>query len=595
MTPINRRQALAAGAGAFLSVSTASAKRRDAMRALTPSQITTVDEHPDWYMHSAGVAVVGNELVCTYRKSDEHMASVVDIWCARSKDGGRTWTDHKLISPSSWEKDKAAWVAPQLTQLRNGDLLLIVDKGNKKFKQDWPMLSQWQMADRGMQNYLFVSKDGGRTWQGPRKIDDVGGEPGYIVELSNGDLMYTRTDSKPTDAIKVPPMPWGPNYYRSTAVFSSDKGQTWNRTSAIADDPFGGDCEVGVVELTPGHLLAISRIGHGGGNLGQPSRFIYSSDYGRTWGKPQISPLYAQRAIVRKLASGKLLVTYRNAWGTPATYAFLWDPSEKLVYHPNSFIWDENCCQMRDGAMEVTTSEGREKAVEFVLYPVEDDDSAVEMEAEVMVKSTDRNGVSLSAGSVIRLLPNRIELADRPAVGFALDTTKWHNYRIVNRGRKITVYVDGVEKLSASNEGIFNRLVRFGNRRSARSGSGNIDSQTASDVTATSRPKPLRGLNYTENASQSMWRAVSAKVTNRRDHSIDWRWNARDGYPDQFRRDRMILLEKAGSFSGGDCGYGGWAQLKDGSVALLDYNIGTPPAPRPRLRCYRFSEKDFHS
>ena len=594
-TKITRRSVIAATAAA-LTPSFAAKPRRSAMRALSASQIVTVDEHPDWYMHSAGVAVVGdNELVCTYRKSDEHMASRVDIWSARSKDGGRTWGEHKLISGSSWENDKACWVAPQLTQLRDGRLLLIADKGNKKSKQDWPMLSQWQMPDRGMQNWLFESKDNGRTWSGPRKIDEVGGEPGYILELSNGTLMYTRTDSKPTKAIKVPAMPWGPNYYRSTAVFSDDKGKTWNRTVSLADDPFGGDCEVGVVELAPGKLMAITRIGDGGGRFGQPSRIFYSNDYGKTWSKPHQSPMYAQRAIVRKLASGKLLCTYRNAWGTPATYAFLWDPSETLTWQPNSFIWDESCCALRDGAMEIKSGEGRAKAVEFSFYPVEDDDSSVDLEAELMVKSADANGCAISAGGTVRFLPNRIELADRPSDGFAFDTTKWHKYRIVSRDKKISIYADGQLKLEASNTGIFNRLVRIGNRRPLSSGSGNIDSQTTPDVTATSRPKPLRGTSYAQNASHSLWRSVAVKVTNRRDQSIDWKWNASEGYLDQFRRDRMLLLEKVGSFSAGDAGYGGWAQKKDGSIVLLDYNAGDPPAPRPRLRAYHLRESDFQS
>src|SRR5262249_15612844 len=157
---------------------------------------------------------------------------------------------------------------------------------------------------RGMSNWLMTSRDGGRTWDGPRKIDDVGGEPGYISELSNGDWMYTRTDSAPTTAKKYPSMPWGANYYRSTAVFSSDRGKTWDRTVAITDDPLIGDCEVGVAEYARGKLIAVSRIGDAGSSLAQPSRFIYSNDYGRTWSKPQLSPIYGHRAYLRKLRDG---------------------------------------------------------------------------------------------------------------------------------------------------------------------------------------------------------------------------------------------------------------------------------------------------
>ena len=593
MTHTTRRNVLKICAGALVTRG-AKASTRGGMREVAQSNIVTVAEDPEWYFHCAGVAAVGNELVCTYRKSDEHTASRVMEWCARSADGGRTWGDHRMIADSSWENDKACWIAPQLTKLRDGRLVLIADRGVKKSKQDWPMLSQWQKPDRGMSNHLFFSSDGGRAWEGPRKIDDIGGEPGYITELSNGSWMFTRTESLPTNAIKVPTMPWGPIYYRNTAVFSGDKGKTWNRTSVLADDPLYGDAETGVVELAPGRLLAITRVGDGGGKYGQPSRFIYSSDSGKTWGKPVLSPMYGHRPIVRMLRSGKVLVTYRNCWGTSASYAFRFDPAETFPYQPNSMIWDENRCQLRDGALEIRSGEGREKAVEFGLYPVEDDDSAIEMEAELLVKEADANGCLICAGAWLRFTPTRVMLADRPSDGFDIDASQWHKYRIVNQGKRITVHVDGKQKLEASNEGIFVRYVRFGNRANGSAApAGNVKPKAQPALPGDARPRPLTGSAYSANASQSFWRSVSIKVENRRDNSVVWQWSAQRGYPDQFRRDRMIRLERCGSFAVGDCGYSGWTQSSDGKIVVADYSIGNPPARRPRLRAYLMQEGDF--
>jgi hypothetical protein len=65
-----------------------------------------------------------------------------------------------------WEPDRACWVAPQLGSTRDGRLLLLIDRGEKLSKFDWPMLSQWQMKNRGMSNQLFISKDRGHTWDG---------------------------------------------------------------------------------------------------------------------------------------------------------------------------------------------------------------------------------------------------------------------------------------------------------------------------------------------------------------------------------------------------------------------------------------------
>ena len=174
-----------------------------------------------------------------------------------------------------------------------------------------------------MSNFLFWSSNNGRTWSEPVQIDDVGGEPGYLVDLQNGNLIFTRTESAPYPDMYDPPSKWGTIYYKNRAVGSSDRGKTWNALGLVADAPYSGDSEVGIVELESGHLLSMTRIGFGGGNSGQPSRIVHSRDGGLSWERPLLSPVYGQRTALHKLKSGKLLFTYRNRWGTPATCAFL--------------------------------------------------------------------------------------------------------------------------------------------------------------------------------------------------------------------------------------------------------------------------------
>ena len=554
--------------------------RRTAMRHLPPDAKVTLRAEEDWYMHSVGVAALPKETVITYRRSDEHVASMAEVWCCRSSDGGRTWGDHKMITRLGWAPDKASWVAPQLGKTKDGTLLLLIDRGEKTSEFDWPMLSQWQQKPRGMSNWLMTSSNGGRTWTGPRKVDNVGGEPSYIIELSNGSWVYTRTDSKPTTAKKVPSMPWGPNYYRSTAVFSDDKGKTWTRTVPVADDPLVGDCEVGLAEYAPGKIVAVSRIGDAGRALGQPSRFIHSSDFGKTWSKPVLSPVYAHRAYVRQLQNGHLMMTFRNAWGTTGTSFFVWDPRETFTYQPNSWLWDDARTILKNDVLEVHTAEGTANCCEFTLYPMEDDDSAAELSFDLSVKSAQANTCNVCAGGWIRFLPQRIEIADRPESGFAIDATKWHSYRILNRGHRLQIFVDGEKKLDVPTEGIYTRHVRFGNRSGIRG-------QVAARRDGDRGRQPLRGIQYNENAGLSLWRSFHAKVSNRRDHSIDWKWTPRDGFPDQFRRDRIVRVERNGSFVAGDSGYSSWDQLADGSVIIGDYTGGVEGFRHPVLRAYR--------
>ena len=335
-----------------------------------------------------------------------------------------------------------------------------------------------------MANYLFWSDDDGQNWSQPVKCDDVGGEPGYIVELCDGTLVYTRTESVEAASFENPPPPEHRIYCRNVAVFSDDRGQTWDRTAVVSDDPYHGDAEVGIVELEPGHLLAVTRIGYGNGDYGQPSRFIHSFDAGRTWGQPRLAPFYGQRTAVHRLRSGKLLVTYRNRWGTFASYAFAWDPSEELGFEPASFIWDESRCKLARGELVLSTDRGDENKVFFSLYPALTGEARVEMEAEVRLAGAKSEGCDLFAGCHLRLSAQGIRLvdgedddevptgagpapADTGRIGWRsklsrLDTSKWHRYRVVRAGGEIVVFVDGRPLLRERADTYENRLVRFG-------------------------------------------------------------------------------------------------------------------------------------
>jgi hypothetical protein len=599
--------AIFASASASKTGRTSESSPRSAMREIPDASKFIISDATEgapnrngWYHHAVNVVDTPEGLVCVYRRTDAHTSILGDIMVARSTDGGRSWTEHKSVAHADVWNEGGIWVAPQLSRLRDGRLVIICDFGRRTAKQEHPMLSRWQKSEYGMSNHLFWSTDHGKTWDGPHKIDDVGGEPGYIIELSDGTLMYTRTESRDTDKIWNPPLPWGGIYYRNGAVVSADGGRTWERRSSISDDPLQGDCEVGLVELAPNKLLAVTRIGFGNAQFGQPSRFIFSEDGGHTWGRHTLSPIYGQRPAVHKLRSGKLLVTYRNWWGAPGSYALVFDAGEKLPYEPASFIWDERRTTITDGTMTINTEEGPENGVIFALYSAQAPDSRVEFAAELRVESADVNGVHISAGCGVTIEPRRISLSDRPSEGVAIDATQWRKYRIVRESGMIEIYVDGELRLRKPTTGLETRQVRFGNRQTngwtgslhRPAGLTRIIGESANataDLVVGDRTNPAANFRF-GNASVSHWRSLAVKVENKSDHSIDWKWSARDGFPDQFRRDRIVRLDRTGSRSPGDSGYSSWTEMPDGTVVIVDYTTGNPPAPVPFARAYLTTE-----
>lgn len=526
-----------------------------------------------WYYKCANVVLAADgALVASFQVSDNHTSLLSYIMVARSEDGGRTWSGHRTIAHASVWTDRAIWVVPQMSVLKDGRIVIVCDRGQRTSSQSFPMLSDWQKPDRGMSNWIFWSSDHGRTWTEGEKIDAVGGEPGYVIELADGTLAYTRTSSKKTDLLRNPPAPWNDIYYRNEIVFSDDQGKSWNRTAWLADSPFHGDCEVGLAELAPNQLIAASRIGLGNGRFGHPSRLLYSDDGGRTWPRAVPAPFYGQRVHIGKLQSGKLLATYRNVWGTPGSRALVFSPDEPLGFQPNSWILEEDRCELTADALTIRTAEGKRGAVDFSLYPAQDDRSRVEITATLRVEQADLNGCAISAGCWVRFLPDRVCLAGRPEAGFAIDARAWHTYRIVRENGVITIAVDGKEMLREPVDKLWVREVHFGNHA-------------------------LSTTNYGKNSSVTAWRTVTAKVTNAQDTSIDWRWDPSKGYPDQFRRDRTVRLDHAFP---ADCGYSSWTQLPDGKIVIIDYtssgsleNFSSDEGGTQLVRAYLVRESDL--
>lgn len=561
---------------------------RDSLAVPEAAKFTvTRDDYPGlhnpnprgWYYKCANVVLAADgSLVACWQLSDQHTSLTSWIMVARSTDGGRTWTDHRPIAHANVWEHRAVWVVPQMSVLRDGRIVIVCDRGQRSPGQDMPMLSAWQKPERGMSNWIFWSRDHGRTWSEGEKVDAVGGEPGYVLELADGTLAFTRTSSKQTDQLRNPPAPWNDIYYRNEIVFSDDRGKTWTRTAWLADSPFHGDCEVGLAELAPGRLIAASRIGLGNGRFGHPSRLLFSDDGGRTWPRAQPAPFYGQRVHLGRLRSGRLLATYRNVWGTPGSRALVFTEAEaaSLGFQPTSYLPDATRCELTAEALTLRTGDGRRGAAEFNLYPAQDDRARVEFEATLKVDAAEANGVAISAGCWVRFEPDRISLGARPAAGFAFDTRGWHTYRVVRERGEITIFADGVERLRERIDGLWVREVRFGNRAVARAGE-----------------------THAQNRAVSHWRALRVRVENDpRDYSIDWRWTPADGYPDQFRRDRTVVLDYA--YPASDCGYSSWTQLPDGRIVIVDYtNLRHPGAaaagdhPRNLIRAYLVTEADL--
>ena len=223
--------------------------------------------------------------------------------------------------------------------------------------------------------------------------------------------------------------------------------------------------------------------------------------------------------------------------------------------------------------MLTTTADGRIAEVEFSLYPALTRHAEVDLELELR-RAPGPGNVVLSAGFGVSIGDGRLKFARHAMERFetgdlgnvqrrlapaCLDTAQWHTYRLERRRGGCRVLVDGRQVLASDDPQLRQRVVRFG----------------------------------TGGELETRWRAGRARVYNPGDYSVDWSWNARDGFPDQFQRDRTVVLDYTS-----DSGYSDWTQLADGTIVIADYTSDhfegiNSGGPQPILKAYRVREEDL--
>lgn len=212
------------------------------------------------------------------------------IFTKRSRDGGLTWGDERMLV-DLYPGDLNT-MAPALCLLPSGELLMNCVRDHSK--------SSTTMM-------LFRSKDNGRTFGPPEAIWErspkfwLQGGASSLCRLSSGRLLlpFESVEGElwtPTDHSVV-------HFY-----YSDDQGHHWNMGPATLALPLRGAMEPSVAELEGGHLLVSMRTELGSVFLSR------SNDNGETWSLPQTSGLKAPESCtcLRRIPGTRNLVLFWN-------------------------------------------------------------------------------------------------------------------------------------------------------------------------------------------------------------------------------------------------------------------------------------------
>ncbi|MEJ7829136.1 MAG: sialidase family protein [Segetibacter sp.] len=260
------------------------------------------------HLHPADIIKLKNgELLIMTREASEHYAPDGDVVMLRSKDGGKTWGNKKVIAslPNSDEREGCG------IQLKDGTIIMGVFYNNL-YNPDgsYNFNSGKRIEEPGkhyLGAYIVTSKDNGHTWSQPNYIDtkdmpfkNLEGPTDAPIEMPDGSIVMGLIGYSPH----------GDAGNRAAVMIRSiDKGKTWKYLATMANDPggkLGGFLEPGIVRTKTGRIVTGLR-NHG------PEQAIwvtYSDDDGKTWAPVLKTQMIGHPVDLIQLKDGRLMATY---------------------------------------------------------------------------------------------------------------------------------------------------------------------------------------------------------------------------------------------------------------------------------------------
>ena len=234
------------------------------------------------------------------------------VGLVRTTDGGKSWQHEGFVVPPAVEGQPpyCSYAAPELAVMKNGDLSLL----SVRFWRDGAEDIVYNPKTGGIrkaETTYFISKDKGKTWQGPNVIPTPEGFVGYacgtIVETRDNKWMVGFETWKAFDDT-------APAKTRNFVLISSDEGKTWDQEYVIVEDLEAKKSYWDVIysTLNNGTIFGLMWTHDPATAKDLPLHRTYSEDCGRTWLKPEPTNLQGQINITVDLGDGRLMIIYNR-------------------------------------------------------------------------------------------------------------------------------------------------------------------------------------------------------------------------------------------------------------------------------------------
>ena len=251
----------------------------------------SISRDPALYEAWPDVVLTGSgKLVCVFSECNHHSdRSYTRIMLTESTDDGRTWTAKRPLTEGT-RGLPYFYNCARISALSDGKLAVIVDRVPATGEKD----------DSKAVNVLYFSADEGKTWSEAVETPLRGIVPDKLRELDTGRWIVSAHY-----AVK--------GHLTQFCRYSDDRGRTWSDEILMAFDKRYQLCEVSILPLGDGRLVAFMRENSG---LGYDCIKTVSCDNGKTWGPLVEFPLPGcHRPVAGCLRDGRIFITYRFMQG----------------------------------------------------------------------------------------------------------------------------------------------------------------------------------------------------------------------------------------------------------------------------------------
>ena len=276
------------------------------------------------------------DVVCSFMVQSKLGINDFKPMLARSKDGGRSWSEGQLLWPHLQDQYS---IFGSASRAPDGDLLYF----GTRYPIDTPGETFWSEATQGLKaNELIWSRsaDGGYTWAEPKvipmPIPGAAEAPGALTVTRSGRMICCYAPYNTFDPQLIV------DRNQIVALRSDDRGRTWQHNSMIRfDSEHSTGAEAWVIELTDNRLLGTTWHLNQQDKSDHPNAYAISLDGGDAWLPTRSTGIMGQSTSLAALPDGRALFIYnQRRHGEPGVWLAVVRPTERdFGIESNAIAW----------------------------------------------------------------------------------------------------------------------------------------------------------------------------------------------------------------------------------------------------------------